>query len=157
MAQKDENKLIDECSEYYYIKKVKPPSINENIVESYRNIISKLLLKKSNIKKQLILGAIKFKDNENIEYIHCPIVNNTNENENICIGICKHFESVKNDSSGKKHLATHKYQYHYKCNSMKKHINSLQIFLKTNKSIEEVLEDYKNKELRKGKNKNKII
>jgi len=40
---------------------------------------------------------------------------------------------------------------------MKKHINSLQIFLKTNKSIEEVLEDYKNKELRKGKNKNKII
>jgi len=46
MAQKDENKLIDKCSEYYYIKKVKPPSINENIVKSYRNIISKLLLKK---------------------------------------------------------------------------------------------------------------
>jgi len=116
-----------------------------------------LLLKKSNIKKQLILGAIKFKDNENIEYIHCPIVNNINENENISIGICKHFESVKNDSVGKKHLATHKYQYHYKCNSMKKNINSLQIFLKTNKSIEEVLEEYKNKELKKGKDKNKII
>ena len=39
MELKDENKLMNECSEYYYIKKVKPPSINENIVESYRNII----------------------------------------------------------------------------------------------------------------------
>ena len=110
MMEQKEIKLNNECSEYYYIKKVKPTSINENIIKSYENIISKLLLKKSKGKKQLILGVIKFKDNENIEYIHCPIVNNTNENENICIGICKHFESVKNDSSGKKHLATHKYQ-----------------------------------------------
>ena len=152
MEQK-EKKLNNECSEYYYIKKVKPTSINENIIQSYENIISKLLLKKSKGKKQLILGVIKFKDNENIEYIHCPILNNTDGN--VCIGICKHFESVKNDSNGKKHLASHKYQYHYKCNSMKKNTNSLQIFLKTNKSIEEVLEDYKNKELRKGKHNNK--
>ena len=156
MEQK-ENKSNNECSEYYYIKKVIPPPINVNIVKSYEDIISKMLLKKSKMKKQLILGTIKFKDNENIEYIHCPIINNCNENENISIGICKHFESVKNDYLGKRHLATHKYQYHYKCNSMKKTNNTLQIFLKTNKSIEEVLEDYKNKEFQKGRDKNKMI
>ena len=87
-------------------------------------------------KKTLFVGVIKFKDNEDIEYIHCPLIG---INDKISIGVCNHFESIKNDSFGKKHLASHKYQYHCKCKSMNKNNSNFQIFLKTNESIENVL------------------
>ena len=133
-------------NEYYFIKKVKPPIVDENIIISYNKIIDGI--KNSNkLNKTLLVGAIKFKDNENIEYIHCPLLN-IEESKDICIGVCKHFESVKNDCEGKKILASHKYQFHYKCKSMKKNgDNNIKIFLKTNKSIQEVLKIYENRKL----------
>ena len=121
-------------NEYYFIKKVKPPIVDENIIISYNKIIDSIKISNKLYKKTLLVGAIKFKDNENIEYIHCPLLN-IEETEDICIGVCKHFESVKNDCEGKKLLASHKYQFHYKCKSMKKIvITILKYFLKQTKA-----------------------
>ena len=121
-------------NEYYFIKKVKPPIVDENIIISYNKIIDSIKSCNKLNKKTLLVGAIKFKDNENIEYIHCPLLN-IEETKDICIGVCKHFESVKNDCEGKKLLASHKYQFHYKCKSMKKIvITILKYFLKQTKA-----------------------
>jgi hypothetical protein len=123
-------------SEYYYIKKVKPPILDDYIITCYKSIIDNNINISNKLKKKtLFVGVIKFKDNENIEYIHCPLIGI----DNISIGVCSHFESVKNDSNGKKHLASHKYQYHCKCKSKNKNNSNFQIFLKTTESIENVL------------------
>ena len=120
-------------NEYYTIKKMKPPKLDENIINSCNKILNKIKMSTRH-KKKLIVGVIKFRDNENIEYIHCPLLT-CNDNNDICIGVCNHFDSVVNDLNGKKHLASHKYQFHYKCKSMEKNKNKVQIFIKTSESI----------------------
>ena len=133
-------------NEYYFIKKVKPPNLDESLFINYNTILNKIRTSKIKNKK-LIVGVIKFIDNENIEYIHCPILklkDNNNEDDNdMCIGVCNHFESVVNNLDGKKHLASHKYQYHCKCN---KRNSKVQIFLKTKENIQNTLEKYMNKQ-----------
>ena len=114
VSEKKEKNLI--TNEYHYIKKVKPPNLDEIVFIKYNNILNNIKVSSKIKKKKLIVGVIKFKDNEDIEYIHCPLLKlkNNNGDDDMCIGICKHFESVVNNSNGKKHLASHKYQYHYK-------------------------------------------
>jgi hypothetical protein len=94
-------------NEYYYIKKVRPPILDDNIKTFYKNIIDKInISNKLKKKKTIFVGVIKFKDNEDIEYIHCPLIG---IDDKISIGVCNHFESIKNDSVGKKYMASHKY------------------------------------------------
>ena len=112
------------------------------------NIKSKSVKKKQ---KLIIGGVIKFKDKEGVEYIHCPIVNVSSEN--IVIGVCKHFDSVINNKEGKKQMASHKFQHHYKCNN---NDNFIQIFLKTNESIKNSLNKYEEKELKLKAKKRKL-
>ena len=133
-------------NEYYYIKKVKLPILDNYIIKSYENIINNYINISNTLKRnKLFVGVIKFKDNENIEYIHCLLIGI----DKISIGVCNHFESVQNNSEGKKHMASHKYQYHCKCKSSRNENNNnskIQIFLKTNESIENVLlKNYNNR------------
>ena len=135
------NDNYSECkisNDYYFVKKIKPPKLNVSIYDNYNRILNQIEMSKSK-KKKLIIGVIKFKDDENIEYIHCPIVK---LNDGISIGVCDHFDSVVNDSNGKKHLASHKYQYHFKYKN-----NIVKIRLKTCESIEDTLQKYISKEL----------
>ena len=119
------NKLkISISNDYFYIKKVKPPILDESVFINYNNILNNIKSSKTK-KKKLIVGVIKFKDNEDIEYIHCPILkikDNNNNNDDMCFGVCNHFDSVINNSHGKKNIASHKYQYHFKNN--KNNINN---------------------------------
>ena len=56
--------------------------------------------------------------------------------------MCNHFDSVINNVNCRKKLASHKYQYHYKYKQDK---NNIEVFLKTNESIEYSVNKYKEK------------
>jgi len=145
------NDNISSIGSYYIIKKMIPPNVSECTINSLNTIIEKSLKLKTMNKKTIKMGVIKFKDNENNEYIHCPLV--SVNHDNIDIGVCKHFDSVLNNFEGKKRLASHKYQFHYKFykNSNIKNIN---VYLKTNESIEDTVNKYILKEIiNKTKNK----
>ena len=104
------NSSINKCNEtYILVKKMIPPKINIETITLFNGILNDLKLKKYKKNLKIIIGVIMFKDKDNIEYIHCPIVNVSNEN--IVIGVCNHFNSVINNKDGKKQIAAHKYQH----------------------------------------------
>jgi len=141
----NKDNISSNCS-YSIIKKMIPPNINESTINSFNRIVEKTKNKKS-----IKMGVIKFKDNENNEYIHCPLV--SVDHNNIIIGVCKHFESVLNNTEGKKRLASHKYQFHYKCYK-NNNIKNISVYLKTNESIEATVDEYILKEnIKKTKKK----
>ena len=136
---------------YILVKKMIPTNTNEETINLFNKIMNNIKLKSVKKKQKLIIGVIKFKDKEGIEYIHCPIVNVSSDN--IVIGVCKHFDSVINNKEGKKQMASHKFQHHYKCNNNN---NFIQIFLKTNECIENSLNKYEEKELKLKSKKRKL-
>ena len=144
------NDNISSNGSYYIIKKMIPPNINEGTINSFNTIIEKHLKSKSINKKTIKMGVIKFKDNENNEHIHCPLV--SVNHDNFIIGVCKNFDSVLNNFEGKKKLASHKYQFHYK-SYKDTNVKNINVYLKTNESIENTVNKYI---LKENINKKKI-
>ena len=123
------------------------PFISKNVINNLNEIFENAKLSK---KKRALLGVIKFNHN-NEEYIHCPIKKVKNNGDNVIFGVCKHSESLINNAGNRKKLSAHKFQYHY--HSMR--AENVKLYLKTNESVEEVIE--KSKKLLTLKKKKKLI
>ena len=94
----------------------------------------------------------KFNHN-NKEYIHCPLKKVKQNGNIIKIGICSHFKSLENNKINRRILSSHKYQYHYNNCGVSKNSECIQLRLRSDKSIEDVLEMYKKKDMKRKKKK----
>ena len=126
------------------------PDISKELKNDFNKLVENIKIKQK--KKNISLGIIKFIYNEK-EYIHCPIKKFKNKGEKIKIGICSHFKSLENNKINRRILSAHKYQYH--CNSCgnNKNDKGIQLRFKNRKSVEEVIEEYKNRDKKRKKKK----
>ena len=130
--------------------KIKVPKISKEIINEFNKLVTNTKIKQK--KKNISLGIIKFKHN-NKEYIHYPIKKIKENGNKIKIGVCSHFETLENNKINRRILSSHKYQYHYNCCGVSKNSECIQLRLKSDKSIEEVLEMYKKKDMKRKKKK----
>lgn len=89
-----------------------------------------------------MLGVIKFIFNGN-EYIHCPIRKVKNNGTFVKFGVCKHLDSLLNTKENRKKLSVHKFQFHYL--SKRPDCDKVNLYLKTQNSIEDIIVKMKKK------------
>ena len=130
--------------------KIKVPIISKEIINDFNKLVENTKIKQK--KKKISLGIIKFNHN-NKEYIHCPLKKVKQNGNKIKIGVCSHFESLENNKINRRILSSHKYQYHYNCCGVSKNSECIQLRLRSDKSIEEVIEMYKKKDMKRKKKK----
>jgi len=130
--------------------KIKVPIIGKEIINEFNKLVENTKIKQK--KKNISLGIIKFNHN-NKEYIHCPIKKVKQNGNKIKIGVCSHFKTLENNIINRRILSSHKYRYHYNCCGVSKNSKCIQLRLKSDKTIEEVLEMYKKKDMKRKKKK----
>ena len=128
----NENKIVLESIKYC-------PTIDDSIINDLNEIYEKAKRKK---KKRALLGVIKFIYNGD-EYIHCPIKKVKSNGNFVKFGVCKHLDSLLNTKENRKKMSIHKFQFHYLSKSPDS--DQVTLFLKTQNSLEEIIEKMKNK------------
>ena len=126
------------------------PNVNKELIKDFNKLVENTIIKNKN--KTISLGVIKFIHN-NKDYIHCPIKKIKKNGEKIKIGICSHFKSLEDNKANRRLLSIHKYQYHFNSCGNKLNKKCIQIRLKNRKSVEEVIEMYKNSDRKRKKKK----
>jgi hypothetical protein len=117
-----------------------------------KNMFNKLLDSVKNKRnRNLNIGVLKFKDKNNIKYIHCPIKKIKENGKIIKVGVCKTFKSVIDNKENKKLLTIHKFKDHYHCRPPDH--DAIQLRLNTKKTFDEILNIYKAKDDKRRKNK----
>ena len=114
------------------------PEMDDLIINELKEIFEKSKKKK---KKRALLGVIKFTYDGN-EYIHCPIKKVKNNGNIVKFGVCKHLDSLLNTKENRKKLSIHKFQFHYL--SKPPDLDNVNLYLKTQNSVEEIIEKMKN-------------
>ena len=122
------------------------PPLNSKIINDLNDIFEKAKLKKN---KKIVVGVIKFEKDGN-NYIHCPIKELKNEGTNIIFGVCN-FPSLLDTPINRRKLSLHKYHFHYL--GQIPNLNTVNVCLKTTKSIEDSVRKVKEKELKESKKK----
>ena len=136
-----ENNKMNELIDYYDVTEnsIKYcPEMDDLIINELKEIFEKCKKKK---KKRALLGVIKFTYDGN-EYIHCPIKKVKNNGNIVKFGVCKHLDSLLNTKENRKKLSIHKFQFHYL--SKPPDLDNVNLYLKTQNSVEEIIEKMKN-------------